>query len=282
MENFNFHAPKTVAEAVAARKAAPGGKFLSGGQSFIPVLKLDLAQPSDIISLAGLRKELAGVKLDGDNVIVGALTTHAEVHDSDIVKANIPALGKMAGSIGDGQVRNRGTMGGSVAHADPAADYPAALIALKATIKTDRRTIPADDFFKGMFETALEEDEIILSVSFKKPEKGGYAKFPNPASKYALAGVFVAKHGAEVRVAVTGASTTVFRLPDFEAALAKSFLPASLDGLKCPEGDLVAEREAATDYKAHLVSVMAKRATEDANAGGQEGRGIRTCGRSTT
>ena len=270
MENFNFHAPKTIAEAVAARKANKGGKYLSGGQSFIPVLKLDLAQPSDIISLAGLRKELSGVKLDGENIIVGAMTTHAEVHDSDIVKTHIPALEKMAGSIGDGQVRNRGTMGGAVAHADPAADYPAALIALKATIKTDRRSISADDFFKGMFETALEDDEIILSVSFKKPEKAGYAKFPNPASKYALAGVFVAKHGAEVRVSVTGASTTVFRLPEFEAALAKSFDAAAIANLKCPEDDLVNEREAATDYKAHIVSVMAKRAIEDALAGGKK------------
>lgn len=268
MEPFNFHAPKTVAEAIAARKAAPQGKYLAGGQSFIPVLKLDLAQPSDIISLAGMSKDLSGVKLDGDNVIVGALTTHAQVHESDVVKANIPALGKMAGSIGDGQVRNRGTMGGSVAHADPAADYPAALVALKATIKTDRRTIAADDFFKGMFETALEEDEIILSVSFKKPEKAGYAKFPNPASKYALAGVFVAKFGNEVRVSVTGASTNVFRLPDFEKALSAKFEVSALDGLTVPENDLVGEREAATDYKAHIVAVMAKRALEDAISGG--------------
>jgi carbon-monoxide dehydrogenase medium subunit len=264
METFNFHAPKTVAEAVAARKAAPNGKFLSGGQSLLPVLKLDLAQPSDLISLAGLKKELGDIKLDGANVIVGALATHTEVNESAIVKTNLPALAMMAGNIGDAQVRNRGTMGGSVAHADPAADYPAALIALQATIKTDRRTIAADDFFKGMFETALAEDEIILSVSFKKPEKSAYAKFANPASKYALAGVFVAKHGADVRVAVTGASTVVFRLPTFEAALAKSFTAGALDGLTVKEDDLVREREADTEYKAHLVHLMAKRAVTEA------------------
>ena len=265
MENFNFHTPKTIAEAVAARKGAAEGKFLSGGQSLIPVLKLDLAQPSDVISLAGLRKELSGIVVDGDNVIIGAMATHAEVHESAIVKQHIPSLAKMAGNIGDGQVRNRGTMGGAVAHADPAADYPAALIALKATIKTDRRAIPADDFFKAMFETALEPDELITAVHFKKAEKSAYAKFANPSSKYALAGVFVAKHGAEVRVAVTGASTVVFRLPEMEAALAKSFTPAALDGIVVPQDELISERDAGPEYRASLVSVMAKRAVASAN-----------------
>ena len=268
MEPFNFHAPTSIADSVAALKSAPNGKFLSGGQSLLPVLKLDLAQPSDLVSLAGLKKELSGVKIDGDNVIIGALTTHAEVHESAEVKQHIHALQKMAGSIGDGQVRNRGTIGGSVAHADPAADYPSAVVALKATIKTDRRTIAADDFFKGMFETALAPDEIILSVSFKKPEKAGYAKFANPSSKYALAGVFVAKHGAEVRVAVTGASTVVFRLPEFEAALAKNFSADAIKGLKVPQDDLINERDAGPEYRANLVAVMARRAVEAALAGG--------------
>jgi carbon-monoxide dehydrogenase medium subunit len=264
MENFNFHTPKTVTEAVAARKQAPGGKFLAGGQSLLPVLKLDLAQPSDLVSLAGLRKELTGIKLDGNQLVIGALTTHAEVHASELVRQHIPALAELAGGIGDAQVRNRGTLGGSVAHADPAADYPAALIALAATIKTDRRSIPIDGFFKGMFETALEEDELVTEVRFTKPDKAGYAKFANPASKYALAGVFVAKHGAEVRVAVTGAATVAFRLPAMEAALAKSFAAGALAGIEVPQDDLINERDASPDYRAHLVAVMAKRAVESA------------------
>jgi aerobic carbon-monoxide dehydrogenase medium subunit len=262
MENFNFHTPKTVAEAVSARKAAKEGKFLAGGQSLIPVLKLDLAQPTDLVSLAALRKDLTGISLDGDSVVIGALTTHADVAASELVQKHIPALSHLAAGIGDAQVRNRGTLGGSVAHADPAADYPAALVALEATIKTDRRSIPVDGFFKGMFETTLAPDELITEVRFKKPEKAGYAKFANSASKYALAGVFVAKHGASVRVAVTGASTVVFRLPAMEQALAKAFGPKSLDGIKVPETDLVSERDAGTDYRAHLVAVMAKRAVE--------------------
>ena len=262
MENFNFHTPKTIAEAVAARKAAKEGKFLAGGQSLLPVLKLELAQPTDLVSLALLQKELTGVRLDGDYLVVGALTTHADVAASSLVHQHIPALGHLANGIGDAQVRNRGTLGGSVAHADPAADYPAALVALDATIKTDRRTIPVDGFFKGMFETVLADDELITEVRFKKPEKAGYAKFANPASKYALAGVFVAKYGATARVAVTGASTVVFRLPAMEQALGKAYAAKSLDGIKVPEGDLVSERDAATDYRAHLVAVMAKRAVE--------------------
>jgi carbon-monoxide dehydrogenase medium subunit len=265
MENFNFHKPKTIAEAVAARKAAPGGKFLAGGQSLIPVLKLDLAQPTDLVSLAGLGKSLSGITLEGDTIVIGALATHAEVNASALVQQHIPALAQLAGGIGDAQVRNRGTLGGSVAHADPAADYPAALVALEATIKTDRRSIPVDGFFKAMFETALEDGELITEVRFKKPEKAGYAKFANPASKYALAGVFVAKHGASVRVAVTGASTVVFRLPAMEAALGQSFTAASLAGIKVAEDDLIRERDASPDYRAHLVAVMAKRAVEHAS-----------------
>ncbi len=265
MENFNFHTPKSVAEAVSARKSASEGKFLAGGQSLIPVLKLDLAQPTDLVSLSALRKELSGIKLDGSTLVIGALTTHAEVHASDVVRQAIPALAHLAGGIGDAQVRNRGTLGGSVAHADPAADYPAALVALDATIKTDRRTIPADAFFKGMFETALASDELVLEVHFKKPEKAGYAKFANPASKYALAGVFVAKHASGVRVAVTGAATSVFRLPTMEQALTKSFAAASLAGIAVPQDDLINERDAGPEYRAHLVATMARRAVEHAH-----------------
>lgn len=266
MENFHFHTPKTIADAVAARRAAPEGKFLAGGQSLIPVLKLELAQPTDLVSLAGLRKQLCSIKLDGDSVVIGALTTHAEVHASEVVQKHIPALARLAGGIGDAQVRNRGTLGGSVAHADPAADYPAALVALDAIVQTDRRSIPAAGFFKAMFETALQSDELITEVRFKKPDHAGYAKFANPASKYALAGVFVARHGPSVRVAVTGASTVVFRVPAMEAALAKAFAPESLAGITVAQDDLINERDASPDYRAQLVATMARRAVEQAVA----------------
>jgi len=264
MEAFNFHKPKSVAEAVATRKSKPEGKFLAGGQSLLPVLKLDLAQPSDLVSLAGLKSALGGIKIEGDTLVIGALATHAEVAASELVHKTIPALALLANGIGDAQVRNRGTLGGSTAHADPAADYPAALVALDATIKTDRREIKADDFFKAMFETALEDGELITEIRFKTPEKSGYSKFTNPASKYALVGVFVAKYGGAARVAVTGASTVVFRLPEMEAALAKSFVAASLDGIEVAQDDLINERDAGPDYRAHLVSVMAKRAVTSA------------------
>lgn len=260
MENFHFHTPSTIADAVKARKAASEGKFLAGGQSLIPVLKLDLAQPSDLVSLAALKKELSYIKDEGAELAIGALTTHAAVHESDVVKKAIPSLSWLAGGIGDAQVRNRGTLGGSVAHADPAADYPAAILALDATIKTDRRTIAADAFFKAMFETALEPDELIVEVRFKKPEKAGYSKFANPASRYALAGVYVAKHAAGARVAVTGAAASVFRVASMETALSASFDPKAIAGIAIPTDDLTSERDADAEYKAHLVSVMAKRA----------------------
>jgi carbon-monoxide dehydrogenase medium subunit len=265
MENFVFHTPKTVADAVSTRKGTSGGKFLAGGQSLIPVLKLDLAQPSDLVSLAGLKKELSYIKVEGDELVIGALTTHAEVEASELVKKTIPSLSVLASGIGDAQVRNRGTIGGSVAHADPAADYPSAILALDATIKTDRRALKADDFFKAMFETALEDGELITEVRFKKPEKAGYMKFNNPASKYAIVGVYVAKYGPNVRVGVTGAGTVAFRLPDFEAALAKSFDPKVLDGIKVSEDDLVNERDAKADYRAQMITVFAKRAVEAAH-----------------
>ena len=265
MENFVFHSPKTVAEAVSTRKGTSGGKFLAGGQSLIPVLKLDLAQPSDLVSLAGLKKDLSYIKVEGDELVIGALTVHAEVAESSVVKGSIPSLAVLASGIGDAQVRNRGTLGGSVAHADPAADYPAAILALDATIVTDRRRIPADQFFKAMFETALEDGELITEVRFKKPEKAGYLKFNNPASKYAIVGVYVAKYGPNVRVGVTGASTVPFRQADFEAALAKSFDPKVLEGIKVSEEALVSERDAKADYRARMITVFAKRAVEQAH-----------------
>jgi carbon-monoxide dehydrogenase medium subunit len=259
MENFNFHHPKTLAEAVKLIGAAKDGKLLAGGQSLLPVMKLDLAKPSDLVSLAGIA-ELGGIREEGGALVIGALTTHAEVASSKLVAKAIPALAHLAHGIGDAQVRNRGTLGGSIAHADPAADYPAAVLALAAEIKTNKRSIPADGYFKGLFETALEPGEIVVHVAFKKPERAGYAKLANPASKYAVVGVMVAKHGAEVRVGVTGAAPTAYRFAPFEKALAARFVPEALDGIPVPEDDLLDERDARPPYRAHLVTVMAKRA----------------------
>ncbi len=260
MNDFGFHTPKTVAEAVAARKTKPDGKFLSGGQSLLPVLKLDMAAPTDLISLTGLA-ELKGIKADGAALIIGAGSTHAEVAASDVVKSVIPTLADLAHHIGDAQVRNRGTLGGSLAHADPSADYPAAVVGLKGTVRTDRRSIGPDDFFKtDMFSTALADDEVVIGVRFEKPEKSAYAKFANPASKYAIVGVMVAKYADGVRVAVTGAGASVFRQKAMEAALTKSFTPAALDGIVVSTDGLNSEIGADAEYRAHLISVMAKRA----------------------
>ena len=265
MNDFSFQKPKTLAEAVAARKKAPEGKYLSGGQSLLPVLKLDMAAPSELISLTGL-KELSGIAADGPALVVGAGSTHAEVAASAVVKATIPALAALASHIGDAQVRNRGTLGGSLAHADPSADYPAAVVALKGTVRTDRRTIPADDFFKkGMFETALAADEVVVGVRFEKPQAAAYAKFANPASKYALVGVFVARYADGVRVAVTGAGPAVFRHAAMEAALGKKFAPEALDGIATPAAGLNSELGADAEYRAHLIGVMAKRAVAAAH-----------------
>jgi len=224
MKDFAFHRPASVKDAVALLKSHSSGKFLAGGQSLLPVLKLELAEPSDLISLAGI-KELRDIRVDGDRVVIGALVTHDEVNRSPEVAKRIPALAQLAGLIGDAQVRNRGTLGGSVAHADPAADYPAALVALNATIATDRRKIAADDFFKGLFQTALDRDELITAVRFPIPRHAAYAKFAHRASKYAVVGVFVAETASGVRVAVTGAGAKAFRVPDMEAALGKKFAP---------------------------------------------------------
>lgn len=259
MKPFNYHQPQTVADAVAALKAADDGKLLAGGQSFLPVLKLELAAPSDLVSLSAI-DELRGIRKDGDNILIGALTTHAEVEHSDVVKADLPALAALAARIGDAQVRNRGTLGGSIAHADPAADYPAAVLALKGQVKTDRRQIAADDFFTGLFETALADDEIVTSVSFAVPKRAAYAKFPHPASRFAVVGVMVAQYDDGVRVAVTGAAAAAFRASDMEAALAASFSPDALANVSVAAGDLQTDIDFSAEYRAHLVGVMARRA----------------------
>jgi carbon-monoxide dehydrogenase medium subunit len=263
MEDFVFHRPRSLADALTAIRAAGEGKFLAGGQSLIPVLKLDLAQPSDLVSLASI-DGLGKIEVGGDALTVGAMCTHAQVNESAGVRESITGLADLAGDIGDPAVRNRGTLGGAIAHGDPAADYPGALLALGARVKTDRRTIKADDFFTGMFETALEPDEIVTAVEFPKPEKSSYAKFPHPASKYAIVGVFVAKGREGVRVAVNGAASQVFRVTAMEQALDQNWSEDALDGISVPPDTLMSDPYASAEYRAHLVSVMARRAVATA------------------
>jgi carbon-monoxide dehydrogenase medium subunit len=259
MYNFNYHRPASVADAAKAVQAASEGKLVAGGMTLIPTLKQRLAKPSDLVDL-GRIAELKGIKKDGNSIVIGAMTKHVEVATSDVVKGAIPALAALAEHIGDPAVRNRGTIGGSIANNDPAADYPSAVMALGATVITNKRKIAADAFFKGMFETALEPGEIITAVQFPIPEKAAYAKFPNPASRYAIVGVFVAKTGAGARVAVTGAGPSVFHQKEMEAALTKSFTPDAVANIKVPAAGLNGDIHASPEYRAHLVTVMAKRA----------------------
>ena len=259
MYAFEYHRPNTLSAALALL-AQEDAKPLAGGMSLLPTMKQRLAAPSALVELKDL-PELAGVNREGDNLVIGAMTRHAEVARNAAVQAAIPALAKLAGGVGDPHVRNRGTIGGSIAHNDPAADYPAAVLGLGATIVTSKRRIAADDFFRGLFETALDPGELITSVSFPIPQKAGYMKFANPASRYALVGVFVAKTAGGVRVAVTGAGEKgVFRLPAFESALNANFTPTALDGLTGPADGLLADIHADADYRAHLIGVMARRA----------------------
>jgi aerobic carbon-monoxide dehydrogenase medium subunit len=264
MYDFAYHRPKTLAEATAALKGKPEARAMSGGMTLIPTLKQRLAKPSDVVDLGGI-KELAGIKVEGNNVVVGGMTRHYDVASSAEVKAAIPALAELAGHIGDPAVRNRGTIGGSVANNDPAADYPAAVVGLGATITTSSRKIAADDFFKGLFETALEDGELITAISFPKAEKAGYMKFPNPASRYAMVGVFVAKTANGVRVAVTGAGPCVFRVKAMEDALARNFSSDAIKDIKVPADDLNSDIHGSAEYRAHLVNVMARRAVDQAN-----------------
>jgi carbon-monoxide dehydrogenase medium subunit len=257
MHNFAYHRPTSLAE--TARLLSGEAKLLAGGMTLLPTLKQRLAQPSALVDLSGLA-ELKGIKAEGGGLAIGAMTTHAEVAGSAEVKRAIPALAALAEGIGDPQVRNRGTIGGSISNNDPAADYPAAVLGLGATVVTNKRKIAADDFFKGMFETALGEGEIVTAVSFPKPEKAGYAKFPNPASRYAMVGVFVAATGGGVRVAVTGAGPGVFRVPEMEKALASSFSPDAVKAIKLSPANLNSDMHGSAEYRAHLVSVMAARA----------------------
>jgi carbon-monoxide dehydrogenase medium subunit len=257
MYAFEYQRAKSVADAASA--LAKGGKALAGGQSLVGAMKLRLANPGTIVDLSGIA-ELKGIKKEGDAVVIGALTTHAEVASSPVVKQAIPALAALAESIGDRQVRNRGTIGGSLANNDPAADYPAAVVGLGATVHTNKRKIAADDFFKGMYETALADDEIITAVSFPVPKKAAYVKFPQPASRFALVGVFVAQTAGGARVAVTGAASHVHRAKPIEDALAKSFTADAAKAVKIPAARLNSDLHGSAEYRAHLVSVLASRA----------------------
>ena len=259
MYAFEYHRPETLSAAVADL-ANPDAKVLAGGMTLLPTMKQRLASPAALIDLKSV-PDLAGIARQGDNLVIGAMTRHADVARSNVVRGAIPALATLAGGIGDPHVRNMGTIGGSLANNDPSADYPAAALALGATIVTNKRRITAQDFFKGLFETALDTGELITQVSFPIPQRAAYMKFPNPASRYALVGVFVAKTAGGVRVAVTGAGQNgVFRLSAFEAALNANFAPAALDGVSVPADGLNSDLHADADYRAHLIGVMAKRA----------------------
>ena len=259
MYNFEYQRATSIEDALKKHGDAKDARFLAGGMTLIPVLKQRLDQPSDIIDLAEL-SDITGIFQDGDSIIIKAMTTHHTVHSSKLVTDKIPALAYLAGTIGDQMVRNRGTIGGSLANSDPAASYPSAVLALNATIKTNTREIAADDFFTGMFDTALEEGELIISVSFPIPEKAGYEHFPNPASRYPIVGSFVAQTTDGVRVAITGAGPCAFRITDFEIALTKCFDPSEIKNITVSDEDLASDIHASAEYRAHLINVMTRRA----------------------
>jgi carbon-monoxide dehydrogenase medium subunit len=262
MYNFDYQRPADRAAAAAAAKAA-NARYLAGGQTLIQAMKLRLSSSDALVDLGGIA-DLKGIKVDGGTVTIGATTTHAAVARSAEVQKAIPALAELAGGIGDQMVRNMGTIGGSIANADPAACYPAAVLGLGATVNTDRRSIPADSFFTGMYETALQPGELIVSVSFPIPQKAAYIKYKQPASRFALVGVFVSQGAGGVRVAVTGAKSSVFRATAIEAALQASFTPAAAKAVKLPANDMNSDLHGSAAYRAAMISVMAARAVEKA------------------
>ncbi|MES2711392.1 MAG: xanthine dehydrogenase family protein subunit M [Pseudomonadota bacterium] len=263
MYDFAYHKPSSIADAVALLAADPDAKPISGGHTLLPALKHRLNKPSALVDLSGIA-EMQGIKREGDAIVIGAMTRHAHVATSAEVKAAIPVLAYMATVIGDTQVRNRGTLGGSVANNDPAADYPAAVLGLGATIITSKRRIAADDFFLGMFTTALEEGELLTGISFPIPEKAGYAKMRNPASRYVMAGALVSKGPMGVRVAINGAGPCVFRQSAMEAALSANWSADAVAAVKQSADGLNADIHGSAEYRAHLVTVMAKRAVINA------------------
>jgi carbon-monoxide dehydrogenase medium subunit len=260
MYAFTYHRPTTVRQAVNLLAKNPEAKLLAGGHSLLPVMKLRLASPSALVDI-GRIEGLSGVEVKGRSIVVGALARHVDVANSQAVKDSLPVLAELAGQIGDPAVRHRGTLGGSLANNDPNADYPAAVLGLGATIITSKRRIAADDFFKGLFETALEPDEIITKVSFPLAKKAAYQKFKHPASGFALVGVFASKRGSDIRVAVTGAgSNGVFRVKSFEEALKKRFAPKSIEGMTVSADGMNTDIHGSAEYRAHLIGVLARRA----------------------
>jgi carbon-monoxide dehydrogenase medium subunit len=262
MHAFEYHRPASTKDALSLGKKDEA-KYLAGGQSLVQAMKLRLSSPTDLIDLGSL-KELSFVKASASGVEIGAMTRHADVAGSKDVQKAIPALAALAGIIGDRQVRHLGTLGGSLANSDPAADYPAAVLGLGATITTNKRKIEADKFFKSLYETALEPGELITSVAFPAPKRAAYMKFKNPASRFAIVGVFVADFGGQVRVAVTGAGPCAFRQADMEKALAAKFTPDAVANIKVKPDGLNNDLHASPEYRAHLITVMAKRAVEAA------------------
>ena len=260
-----YHRPASVDEAASLFAKGKEAKYLAGGHTLIPVMKQRLASPSDVIDLSKVR-DLVGIEVSGDTVTIRAATTHYDVANNSAAQKAIPALAHLASLIGDPAVRYRGTIGGSIANNDPAADYPAAVLALGATIKTNKRAISADDFFKGLFATALTDGEIITQVVFPIPAKAGYAKFPHPASRFALTGVFAVKaKSGDVRAAATGASSSgVMRVPAIEAALKANWSPGALDSVKISADGLLADIHGSAAYRANLIKVMAQRAVTEA------------------
>ena len=259
MYEFEYHRAGSVGEAVDLLGKASDGRYLAGGMSLVPTMKLRLARLSDVVDLNGV-DGLAGIAAEGGTVTVGAMARHEAVADAPAVREAIPALAALAGGIGDPHVRHRGTLGGSICNNDPAADYPAAVLGLGATIHTDRREIAADDFFTGLFETALEEGEIVTRVAFPAPDAACYVKFPNPASRFAIVGSFVSRRGGDVRVAITGAGPCVFRVAEMEAALRNDFSAEAVAGFKVSPDGLNSDIHGSAEYRAHLVTVLSKRA----------------------
>ena len=262
MYQFNYHKPNTLEEAAQLFNGADDGIYLAGGHTLIPTMKQRLAAPTDVIDLAGVAA-LTGIEVTGNMLTVGAFTCHDEVANSSVIEEFLPVLAALAGEIGDGQVRNRGTLGGSVANSDPAADYPAAVIGLGATIHTATRDIPGDEYFKDLFETALQPGEIITSIEFPIPTRASYRKFPNPASRYAVVGVLVADFAGTIRVGVTGAGPCAFRAGGIEEVLNANLDPEALNSVEVPDAGFNSDIHASAAYRAHLVKVMAKRAVAD-------------------
>ena len=259
MKTFNYHSAKDVKE--ASKLASSNSAFLAGGMTTLPSMKLGLASYKDIIDIKRIKK-LSGIKVSGKTVTIGATTKHSEVANSKEVKKAIPSLAALAEGIGDPQVRNRGTIGGSIANNDPAADYPSACIALNATIHTNNGKIDADKFFKGMFETSLKSSEIIEAIEFNIPQKSSYQKLPNPASRYAIVGVYVAKHKTGINVGVTGAKSCVYNDKDLSGALSNNFSPSAIDNVKVSTSGMNSDIHASAEYRANMVKVFAKKAVD--------------------